>query len=88
MGDNENSSDPEGNSQGGDTQYGELTVSTFWPRVTEEIRKINVVCSFKHKLLNLACNICILMRLLFFSHAISSWTSEIKLCLWLGLRKS
>ncbi|KAK7598078.1 hypothetical protein V9T40_006313 [Parthenolecanium corni] len=43
MADNENSSDPEGSSQGGDTQYGELTVSTFWPRVTEEIRKINVL---------------------------------------------
>lgn len=49
MADNENSSDPEGSSQGGDTQYGELTVSTFWPRVTEEIRKINVVSSVTHK---------------------------------------
>lgn len=28
-------------------QYGELTVQNFWPRVTEEIRKINVVNNFK-----------------------------------------
>lgn len=27
-----------------DPQYGELTLQTFWPKVTEEIRKINVVC--------------------------------------------
>ncbi|XKL64563.1 hypothetical protein PGB90_004649 [Kerria lacca] len=43
IGENENSSDPEGAGTGTDTPYGELTVQIFWPRVTEEIRKINVL---------------------------------------------
>ena len=40
---NGNSSESE-SGQNNDHQYGDLTIQTFWPKVTEEIRKINVVC--------------------------------------------